>query len=65
MEYSFNCGGSGGLPHKGRIVSIALCCIEQRGDNQVDRSRGKNRSARHYVFSILFHMSTCQTVYQG
>ena len=49
MEYSFNCGGLGGLPPRRRIVSIALpSCSSVNLSNRVDRSRGKHIVSRDY-----------------
>ena len=81
MEYSFNCGGSGGLAPQASycVYCIAFLFISRPVNlsKRIDRStgkhivsrdiglaRGKNRSAGHYGYFVLVHLSTCQPVYQ-
>ena len=52
--------------YQGIMVNPYLfTCRPVNLSTRVNRSRGKYRSAGHYGYSILIHLSTCQPVYQG
>ena len=46
-------------------TSYLFTCRPVNLSTRVDRSRGKYRSAGHYGYFVLVHLSTCQPVYQG
>ena len=52
--------------YQGIMVNPYLfTCRPVNLSTRFDRSRGKYRSAWHYGYSVLVHLSTCQPVYQS